>query len=101
MTQNPSLNDQTLSILQVLLSQKAAQYVSGIALHWYMDVFVPPVVLDQTHAANPDYFMLGTEACFLQPIELGSWTRLEAYVYDIIQVMADLFLNLSFEIIFS
>ena len=40
----------------------AAQYVDGIAVHWYIDYFSPNR-LTETHDMFPDLFILGTEAC--------------------------------------
>ncbi|KAK8392735.1 hypothetical protein O3P69_014875 [Scylla paramamosain] len=73
----------------VLGDPEAAQYVQGIALHWYMDKYFTPEVLTETHELFPDYFILGTEACEGDgPLEVdvvpGSWERLEAYARDII-----------------
>ncbi|XP_033106279.1 lysosomal acid glucosylceramidase-like [Anneissia japonica] len=76
----------------VLSDEEAAQYVSGIAVHWYYDDLFPASVLTQTHELFPDYFMLGTEACegYLpldRAVILGSWERGEAYSKDIIEDM--------------
>ncbi|KAF2364786.1 Glycosyl hydrolase family 30 TIM-barrel domain [Trinorchestia longiramus] len=38
-------------------------YVSGIAVHWYIDFLVPPFVLEQTHELYPHLPILYTEAC--------------------------------------
>ena len=37
--------------------------VNGIGLHWYADEFWSANVLDLTHRALPEMWMLGTEAC--------------------------------------
>ena len=37
--------------------------INGIGIHWYADNFIPAKVLDLTHRALPDMWMLGTEAC--------------------------------------
>ncbi|XP_045107178.1 lysosomal acid glucosylceramidase-like [Portunus trituberculatus] len=73
----------------VLGDPEAAQFVQGIALHWYMDKYFTPEVLTETHDLFPEYFILGTEACEGDgPLEVdvvpGSWERLEAYARDII-----------------
>ncbi|CAD6198137.1 unnamed protein product [Caenorhabditis auriculariae] len=76
--------------LQILKDPLAAQYVSGIAMHWYEDWAVPATVLSVTHARHPDYFILATEACTAylpgqaKPI-LGDWDRAEQYANDVIQ----------------
>ena len=69
----------------------AAQYVSGIGVHWYWDNIVDAERLNATHHAHPDYFMLGTEACeghleWEEEVILGSWERGESYSYSIIEV---------------
>ena len=40
-----------------------SDYTAGIAVHWYFDKQTPPWVLDETHEALPDKFLLYTEAC--------------------------------------
>ena len=46
---------------------QARKYVSGIAIHWYGDIFLPQKVLSLaltlTHNLYPNLFLLGTEAC--------------------------------------
>lgn len=41
----------------------AKEYVSGIAVHYYLDVYTSPNVLDQVHKKYSDKFILMTEAC--------------------------------------
>jgi len=79
--------------LQILEDQETWKYVSGIAVHWYLDFLVPTDSLDLTHRNNPDFFMFGTEACIahipgipLPVVQLGDWGRAERYAHDIIQV---------------
>lgn len=73
-------------------SEKAAKYISGIAVHWYLDSAVDPVpTLDQTHQLFPDKFIFSTEACtgagpIFQHVVLGSFRRAESYAKDIIEV---------------
>lgn len=76
----------------ILADPEASQYVSGIAVHWYLDVLAPPVSLDLTHRNHPGVFIFGTEACVehipgtsLPVVVLGDWARAERYAYDIIQ----------------
>ncbi|KAK3097705.1 hypothetical protein FSP39_012333 [Pinctada imbricata] len=78
---------------KVFESQEASKYISGIAVHWYEDLFVPANVLSITHSKFPDKFILATEACTgeagpLDPVKvsLGNWKRGEEYAHDIIQV---------------
>nr|CAD7398133.1 unnamed protein product [Timema poppensis] len=47
----------------VLSDEAAAQYVSGIAVHWYRDTRTSDSVLEQTHEMHPDKFLFYTEAC--------------------------------------
>ncbi|XP_068229944.1 lysosomal acid glucosylceramidase-like [Palaemon carinicauda] len=73
----------------VLNDTEAAQYVDGIAVHWYWDDFSSPNLLTRTHELFPDAFLLGTEACvgdkpYEVEVAIGSWERLERYANDII-----------------
>ncbi|CAG2064651.1 unnamed protein product, partial [Timema podura] len=47
----------------VLSDEAAAEYVSGIAVHWYQDSRTNDSVLEQTHEMHPDKFLFYTEAC--------------------------------------
>ena len=40
--------------------KEANKYVSGIAVHWYMDFLIPPNALDLAHDAFPDKFIFAT-----------------------------------------
>ncbi|VDN06504.1 unnamed protein product [Thelazia callipaeda] len=73
----------------VFKDAKAAEYVSGIAVHWYAD-FVSVKRLSETHNRHPNKFILATEACTgSKPFEhspiLGDWSRGDQYAHDIIQ----------------
>lgn len=74
----------------ILQDKNASSFVSGIGVHWYGD-FSDPGILDRTHEAFPDKFILGTEAsegfqAFVQEkVSLGNWDRAETYASDIIQ----------------
>ncbi|KAJ9573850.1 hypothetical protein L9F63_008774, partial [Diploptera punctata] len=76
----------------VLTDETAKSYISGIAIHWYMDIISQPSLLSEVHDAYPDVFLLYTEACngITQmgqiPVDIGAWDRGEAYAKDIIQV---------------
>lgn len=75
--------------LQVLSDATARKYISGVAVHWYMDFFVPPSVLSQTHELFPDQFLLATEACNSKDSGWSldsSWLSAEAYAQDILTV---------------
>ncbi|XP_050716144.1 lysosomal acid glucosylceramidase-like isoform X1 [Eriocheir sinensis] len=76
---------------EVMSNPAAAKYVSGVAVHWYIDWLTPPLTLDLTHQRHPKLFILYTEACTgqwpWQPLKvvLGSWPRAESYAANIIQ----------------
>ncbi|VDK28999.1 unnamed protein product [Gongylonema pulchrum] len=77
----------------VLKDKEAAQYISGIAVHWYAD-FVPASQLAETHNRHPDKFILATEACNgAEPLEhsplLGDWSRGDNYAHDIIEDLSN------------
>ncbi|XP_076030329.1 lysosomal acid glucosylceramidase-like [Oratosquilla oratoria] len=69
----------------------AAQYVYGVAVHWYTDAFTPAALLDVTHKKHPQLPLLYTEACNGQwpwqilKVVLGSWVRAESYASNIIE----------------
>lgn len=92
--QRPFLNTWANTILG---DNTTAQYVSGIAFHWYLNSVSPPTELDTIHNKFPDYFLLSTEACEgsdpfeAQRVSLGNWNRAETYAYDIITVIIILF----------
>ena len=76
----------------ILRDTEAAKFVSGIAVHWYEDLFIPTVALDDTYEQfGEDFFMLGTEACELdivnksESVRLGSWHSAERYFVDIVE----------------
>ncbi|XP_045158966.1 lysosomal acid glucosylceramidase-like [Mercenaria mercenaria] len=76
----------------VLNDTKAAKYVSGIAVHWFEDLFVPPTALDLTYEQfGEKFFILNTEADEKdwlnknKTVLLGNWHRGEHYFTDIIQ----------------
>ena len=60
------LDDQLPLILywsKVLLSDEdCAKYISGIAIHWYINSITPRVLQDISHKHYPQYFILSTEA---------------------------------------
>ena len=76
----------------ILKDNSSAEYVSGIAFHWYLNSVSSPQILDKTHEDFPNVFLLSTEACEgSNPFEkdkvaLGSWDRAETYALDIITV---------------
>lgn len=76
----------------ILTDEKAKQYVSGIAFHWYLNKYSGPHVLEYANEKYPEYFLLSTEACEgtdlfeVNKVLMGSWQRAENYAYDIIVV---------------
>ena len=54
------------------MADNCSQYVDGVAVHWYDDKTISPVVLDETHDMAPNKFMLYTEACSGKPIECSN-----------------------------
>nr|XP_046254334.1 lysosomal acid glucosylceramidase isoform X3 [Scatophagus argus] len=76
----------------VLNDIQAGRYIHGVAVHWYMDSFVPAEIsLGVTHHLYPEYYLFGTEACsgwhpLDRGVKLGSWLRAENYAHDIIEV---------------
>ncbi|PNF36457.1 hypothetical protein B7P43_G15864 [Cryptotermes secundus] len=92
-----ALEDQRFMLpwwINVLMSDKQVEeYIDGIAVHWYWDSLFPPSLLDRTHNNFPDKFILATEACVgdkpweFDKVKLGSWSRGEWYMEDILQVL--------------
>jgi glucosylceramidase len=73
----------------VFADKEAVKYVSGIAFHWYANRNTPISIMDKVHDAQPEYFLLSTEACNgLKDgkLMLGGWENGESYAYDIITV---------------
>lgn len=89
-------DDQITTITQrttVLSDKDLAQYVDGLALHWYMNLDNDYPNLDVAYqrlqTQRTDSFILGSEACegyspFSPGPDLGNWARGEAYGHDII-----------------
>lgn len=71
---------------KVILSDlRAARYVHGVAVHWYLDSVVPAdASLGSTHRLYPDYYLFATEACagfapWDVAVRLGCWERGNEY----------------------
>ncbi|XP_028154019.1 lysosomal acid glucosylceramidase [Diabrotica virgifera virgifera] len=65
-------------------------YIDIVAVHWYWDDVILPVVLDKVHTRYPEKPLMGTEACvgdrlWEKSVELGSWQRGERYAFSVIQ----------------
>lgn len=88
--------------LQVLNDIHAGRYIHGVAVHWYMDSFVPAEIsLGVTHHLYPEYYLFGTEACsgwspLDRGVKLGSWHRAEQYAHDIIEVRSSWLMHESY-----
>ncbi|XP_071988396.1 lysosomal acid glucosylceramidase isoform X2 [Engystomops pustulosus] len=69
----------------ILSDLRAARYVHGIAVHWYLDSLIPAdISLGSTHHYYPEYYLFGTEACagfvpWDKGVRLGSWERGNEY----------------------
>ncbi|BFY98105.1 hypothetical protein BsWGS_01145 [Bradybaena similaris] len=88
------LDDQRIVVAEwakaILSDPVAYKYVSGVAVHWYIDSFIPVDFLDEAHTAFPDKFLFGTEACegsmpWEVKVDLGAWERAATYAHDIIE----------------
>ncbi|XP_061173472.1 lysosomal acid glucosylceramidase-like [Saccostrea echinata] len=86
------LDDQRLLLTYwadtILADPGASKYISGVAVHWYMDAISPTFELDYIHKKYSDHFIFGTEACYdtvLHPVNLGNWKHAEGYAHDIMQ----------------
>ena len=68
----------------VLGDKEAAEYVSGIAFHWYGNHLAPAFLLDRTHNQFPNVFLFASEATVVGKPKLGSWENAEKYAIDIL-----------------
>lgn len=71
---------------------KSLEYLYGFAVHFYVDTYNPPSLLDDTKRLYPKKVILNTEACLgthdnedFGPI-LGSWDRAQSYILSYIEV---------------
>lgn len=72
---------------KVMLSdQEAAQYIEGIAVHWYSGGHFEQLQI--FHELYPDKKIIFSEGCFgVQDIEKDAWFEGEGYAYEIINDM--------------
>ncbi|XP_066465046.1 lysosomal acid glucosylceramidase [Eleutherodactylus coqui] len=77
---------------KVILSDlRAARHVHGIAVHWYLDAWIPAdISLGSTHRLYPEYYLFATEACSgFSPLDkgvcLGCWERGNEYSQRILE----------------
>ncbi|XP_059054093.1 lysosomal acid glucosylceramidase-like [Achroia grisella] len=67
------------------------KYVDGIAVHSYMNKYIPPDILTRTQELYKNQFILTTEFCegampWQQPkVDLGSWDRAVTYILNILE----------------
>uniref|UniRef100_T1K1B4 Glucosylceramidase n=2 Tax=Tetranychus urticae TaxID=32264 RepID=T1K1B4_TETUR len=88
MIYDDNLSNLNYFINGIVNDPEAAQYVSGIAYHWYTRKYHE--ALSEAHYAHPEYFLLSTEACegFRSTeahLTLGNWTRAENIAADVIE----------------
>jgi len=84
--------DHIFTWAQTLLGDPAAaQYIDGLAFHWYggsMNRLVDGTYgyynLQRTAAAFPDKYLYASEGCSCPGVELGSWLRAERKAHDIL-----------------
>ncbi|GBP43697.1 Glucosylceramidase [Eumeta japonica] len=73
---------------------RVLDYIDGVAVHFYWDNIVPSATLKFVTDNYPSKFLLATEACegtlpWDKGVKLGSWSRAENYVKDIIEDLAN------------
>ncbi|KAI5710715.1 hypothetical protein M8J76_013795 [Diaphorina citri] len=72
-------------------NSKVESYIDGVGIHWYWDQFIPVTVVDTVHKKYPRLLLINTEASIgdkpwdLIKVQLGSWSRAEQYISDIIE----------------
>ncbi|XP_015793046.1 glucosylceramidase-like [Tetranychus urticae] len=74
--------------LVILNDPEAAQYVKGIAYHWYSRNYPSSYqTLSKVHDKYPDYFLFSSEAGNggAASEHLGDWGRAESYAIDILE----------------
>lgn len=85
-------NDVLVDMVNTIMSDKnAAEFVDGVAFHWYDDFLENYDVLDSVHEMFPDLPLLGTEATLMRPKSQnlpwnqGKWKQGQFYAVDIIR----------------
>lgn len=85
-------DDKMTDMVNTIMSdEKAAQYVSGVAFHWYDDWGKNYQVLEEVHQAFPDLPLMGTEATNEKPsmekFHVGGslWQHGQMYAIDILR----------------
>ncbi|CAG9791612.1 unnamed protein product [Diatraea saccharalis] len=88
-------DDQRASIpfyITMMLSivPEALQYIDGVAVHYYTDMFIAADIFSLITDNYPDMFIISTEACEgsfpweKEKVKLGSWDRAKSYAVDIL-----------------
>lgn len=52
-------------LLQIMSDKKVADYIDGVAVHWYFDNAVSPQMIDAVHDKYPNKFIIYTESNML------------------------------------
>lgn len=68
----------------VLGDSDTAQFVSGVAFHWYGNNYSPVSILDYVHKHHPNKFLFASEATVEGKPNLGNWEEGERYAIDIL-----------------
>merc|ERR1712232_811957 len=81
----PMMTDYVSTIMQ---DAQAAQYVDGVAFHWYGDNLDNYQALEEVHNTYPNLPLLATEATLMAPalqhIGTTPWKEAQKYAFDII-----------------
>jgi glucosylceramidase len=83
--QRPSMIDWA----NIYNDKDAAQYIHGMAYHWYNSNNENLKNLDTVHNAHPDKYIMSTESSypFNDNEPIGNWNIAESYTHDIITVI--------------
>ncbi|XP_026740601.1 glucosylceramidase-like [Trichoplusia ni] len=76
----------------VLLFPGALEYLDGVAVHYYMNKYVPATILSQAMEGYPGKFVIATEICaggVPDDALLTPWGKAELYVNDIIENLSN------------
>lgn len=85
-------NDRMVEMVDAVMSDPAAaQYVDGVAFHWYDNWGENYDILDEVHSMYPQLPLLGTEATLMRPAAQplpwngGFWEQGQKYAIDILR----------------
>ncbi|XP_038217339.1 putative glucosylceramidase 3 [Zerene cesonia] len=89
-----AMDDQKLLLplwsMAILSKPEVAKFVDGIAIHSYLDGLTPGSIVEACMQHHPSKFVLTTEYCQGSPadkngpVDLGAWSRAEAYAVTIL-----------------